>query len=207
MRQHFSAFALFALLAANMITTSYAASASSDPAARQVDAFHAALLDTMKRAKELGVQGRYNRLQPAVDAAFDFAAMTQMIVGPSWASISAADRKSISMHSAARPSPTTPRISMAIAGSSSLPARRCRTRGGDKIVSTQMTAPGKAPVPFIYRLDGAHGGWKIDDIYLDGFVSEVATRRSDFASTLKSGGAPALVQKLNALSDTMLKGG
>jgi phospholipid transport system substrate-binding protein len=79
-------------------------------------------------------------------------------------------------------------------------------RGGEKVVSTQMTAPGKAPIPFVYRLDNNHG-WKIDDVFLNGYVSEVATRRADFASTLKSGGAAALAQKLNTLSDNMLKGG
>ena len=183
------------------------AAASSDPAARQVDAFHAALLDTMKRAKELGVQGRYNRLQPAVDSAFDFATMTQAIVGPGWASMSAADRKSVIDAFRRLTIANYAKNFDGYGGEQFVTSPQVQTRGGDKIVSTQMTAPGKAPIPFIYRLDDSHGGWKIDDIYLNGFVSEVATRRSDFASTLKSGGAPALVQKLNALSDTMLKGG
>ena len=78
-------------------------------------------------------------------------------------------------------------------------------RGADKIVSTQMTAPGKAPIPFVYKMDNSRG-WKINDVFVNGYVSEVATRRSDFASTLRSGGASALVQKLNALSDNLLKG-
>ena len=71
------------------------AAATNDPAAKTVEAFHAVLLDTMKHAKELGVQGRYKKLEPAVDVAFDFSAMTQAIVGPGWATISAADRKSV----------------------------------------------------------------------------------------------------------------
>jgi phospholipid transport system substrate-binding protein len=55
-------------------------------------------------------------------------------------------------------------------------------------------------------MDNAHGGWKIDDILLNGYVSEVATKRSDFAATLKSGGASGLAQKLNTVSDNLLKG-
>ena len=78
-------------------------------------------------------------------------------------------------------------------------------RAGEKIVSTQLTSPGKTPVPFLYRMDDAHGGWKVDDVLLNGYVSEVATKRSDFAATLKSGGAAALAQKLNAVSDNLLK--
>src|ERR1051326_4158738 len=73
---------------------SAAPAAASDPV-KQVETFHAALLDSMKSAKSLGVQGRYNKLAPAVDASFDFPAMTQAIVGPDWASMSETDRKSI----------------------------------------------------------------------------------------------------------------
>ena len=182
------------------------AAASNDPAARSIDAFHAALLDTMKRAKELGVQGRYNRLQPAVDAVFDFATMTQAIVGPDWTSMSASDHKSIIDAFRRLTIANYAKNFDGYSGEQFVTAPQVQERGGDKVVSTQMTAPGKAPIAFIYRLDDSHGGWKIDDIYLEGFVSEVATRRSDFASTLKSGGAPALAQKLNALADNLLKG-
>ena len=69
-----------------------------------------------------------------------------------------------------------------------------------------MTRPRNAAVPFVYKLDNDHGGWKIDDIFLNGYVSEVATKRSEYAATLKSGGAASLAQKLNALADANLKG-
>jgi phospholipid transport system substrate-binding protein len=49
------------------------------------------------------------------------------------------------------------------------------------------------------------GTWKVIDIYLNGFVSELATRRSDFGSTLSSGGAQALVKKINELADNAMK--
>jgi phospholipid transport system substrate-binding protein len=52
----------------------------------------------------------------------------------------------------------------------------------------------------------AAGGWKIIDVFLNGYVSELAMRRSDFASTLASGGAPALVAKMNQISDGLLSG-
>jgi phospholipid transport system substrate-binding protein len=183
------------------------AAATNDPAAKTVEAFHAVLLDTMKHAKELGVQGRYKKLEPAVDAAFDFSAMTQAIVGPGWATISAADRKSVI--DALR------RTTIAnyagnfdgYNGEQFVTDPQVQDRGGQKIVSTQMTRTGNTPVSFIYKLDSSHGGWKIDDVYANGFVSQVATKRSEYAATLRSGGAAALAQKLNALADSTLKGG
>ncbi len=49
------------------------------------------------------------------------------------------------------------------------------------------------------------GSWKILDVYLNGTISQLATRRSDFASTVSAGGAPALIKKINDLSDEQMK--
>src|SRR5271168_2142893 len=67
----------------------------TDPAAKQVATFHAALLDVMKRGPQLGMMGRYHALEPAIDAAFDFQVMLPFIVGPSWTSMSDADHKAL----------------------------------------------------------------------------------------------------------------
>jgi ABC-type transporter MlaC component len=45
------------------------------------------------------------------------------------------------------------------------------------------------------RLNGQ--SWLISDIYLDGAVSEVATRRSEFAAILKTEGIDGLIAALN----------
>jgi phospholipid transport system substrate-binding protein len=186
-------------------TTATATAGYTDPV-KTVDAFHATLLDTMKNAKALGVQGRYNKLAPVVDATFYLEAMTQAIVGPDWANISAADRKAIV--DAFRRTTIAGYASNfdGYNGEQFVTSPQVQDRGGDKVVSTQMTRPGNAPVSFIYKLDN-HGGWKIDDVFANGFVSQVATKRSEYAATLKSGGAAALAQKLNALADSNLKGG
>lgn len=186
-------------------TTATAPAAVSDPV-KTVEAFHAALLDSMKHARELGIQGRYNKLAPAVDAAFDLPAMTQAVVGPDWSNMSAADRKTITDAFRRTTIADYARNFDGYNGEQFVTSSQVQDRGGEKIVSTQMTRPGKDPVPFVYKLDN-RGGWKIDDVYANGFVSQVATKRSEFAATLKSGGAAQLAQKLNALADATLKGG
>ncbi len=40
-------------------------------------------------------------------------------------------------------------------------------------------------------------GWLISDIYLDGAISEVATRRSKFATILRKNGIDGLIAALN----------
>ncbi|MBV8799372.1 MAG: ABC transporter substrate-binding protein [Alphaproteobacteria bacterium] len=192
--------------ATQAVATSTPTAVMTDPV-KQVEAFHAALLDSMKNAKQLGVQGRYNKLAPAIDASFDFAAMTEAIVGPQWGSMPEADRKSVIEAFRRTTIANYARSFDGYNGEQFVTNPQVQDRGGEKVVSTQMTRPGNTPIAFIYKLDNAHGGWKIDDIFANGFVSQVATKRSEYAATLKSGGAALLAQKLNAQADASLKGG
>ena len=45
--------------------------------------------------------------------------------------------------------------------------------------------------------------WLISDIYLDGAISEVATRRSEFAAILRTDGVDGLVAALNRKADIL----
>lgn len=176
----------------------------TDPAAKQIRSFYDALLSSMKSAKTLDVNGRYKKLEPAVDAAFDFPDMTRMTVGPKWETMSAADRAAL----------TSAFRRMTIAdyahnfdgynGESFEVSANVPERSGDKVVSSKFVIPDKMPIPFLYRMHKTDKGWQIIDIFLNGYVSEVATRRADFASTLETGGAQALARKLNALTDKTL---
>ncbi len=179
--------------------------ALSDPAAKQIRDFYDVLLATMKDAKALGVNGRYKKLEPAIDAAFDFATMTKRTVGPQWDSMPQPDRDKLI--AAFR------RLTIAdyahnfdgYGGETFVVDPTVQERKGDKVVSSKMIVPGKQAIPFVYRMDQTPKGWKIVDIFLNGYVSEVATRRADFAATLKNGGAGALAQKLDAMTDKTLK--
>ena len=49
------------------------------------------------------------------------------------------------------------------------------------------------------------GDWKAEDVYLDGTISQLAVRRSEFTAILSSEGADGLLTKLKAQSDGLLK--
>jgi phospholipid transport system substrate-binding protein len=51
------------------------------------------------------------------------------------------------------------------------------------------------------RLNG--DSWLISDIYLDSAISEVATRRSEFAAILKTDGIDGLIAALNRKADIL----
>ena len=48
------------------------------------------------------------------------------------------------------------------------------------------------------------GTWKIIDVYT-GSISQLTTRRSDFAASLASGGAQGLISHLNTLVENQMK--
>jgi hypothetical protein len=57
----------------------------------------------------------------------------------------------------------------------------------------------RVKVDYMMRRNG--DSWLISDIYLDGAISEVATRRSEFAAILKSQGIDGLIAALNRHPD------
>ena len=65
----------------------------ADPAVAQVQGFYDALLASMKSGGS--AKSRYEKLKPAVEKAFDLPGMTATAVGPTWASLSDADKKAL----------------------------------------------------------------------------------------------------------------
>jgi class 3 adenylate cyclase len=59
------------------------------------------------------------------------------------------------------------------------------------------------PVNVDYMMRRQGDSWLISDVYLDGAISEVATRRSEFAAILKSQGIDGLIAALNRKADIL----
>jgi phospholipid transport system substrate-binding protein len=178
----------------------------TDPAGKQVEAFYATLVDSMRNAKELGVEGRFKKLEPVVEATFDLPEMARLTVGPSWMSMAEPERQDVV---AAFRRMTIANYASSFDGYDGQKFEvdpNVMERNGDKIVRSAMNAPGKSPVQFVYRMHQAGGSWKATDVFLNGAISQVATRRSDFSSTLQSGGGKALAAKVNTLADNLMRG-
>ncbi len=65
---------------------------------------------------------------------------------------------------------------------------------------TTLTVPGEQPVAISYRLRQSGGAWKIVDVFYKNAISQIATRRSDFAGILQKQGARGLIAHLDALA-------
>ena len=78
-------------------------------------------------------------------------------------------------------------------------------RGTDHYVSSKLVTSDQT-VTFIYRMRQFGSSWKIIDVLLDGSISQLNVYRSDFAATMKAGGAAGAGQEdRRASADKALK--
>jgi phospholipid transport system substrate-binding protein len=71
------------------------------------------------------------------------------------------------------------------------------------MVNSQIVKANGEPVKINYLMRRNGESWLISDIYLDGAISEVATRRSEFAAILKNEGIDGLIAALNRKADLL----
>ena len=175
-----------------------------DPATPAVQGFYATLLECMKGGKTLGAQGRYDKLKPVIERTFDLSTMVKYAVGPAWSTTSAEDQKALT------DAFTRMTVAQYAGNFSSFDGEKftvepkAEIRGTDHYVKTALVAKDQT-VAFIYRMRQFGSDWRIIDILLDGSISQLSVYRSDFAATLKAGGAAALVKKIDGLADKALK--
>lgn len=175
------------------------------PPVSAIDAFDEALLATMKQAKALGVKGRYEKLKAVVGATFDFPAMTQTAVGATWPEIPAAKQSALIEAFERMTAATYAHNFDDYNGERFEVDPHTRPRRDFQVVHSTMIRPNQEPVTFDYLMHQVNSDWKAVDIYYSGTVSQLAQRRSEFAAVLRSRGPDGLLQRLNELSDQLLK--
>jgi phospholipid transport system substrate-binding protein len=167
-----------------------------------VQGLYDALLGTMKNGRILGQSGRFTQLEPVIRRSFDIASMTRLSVGPFWAGLTEGQRQQVS-ESFGR-------------YISAIYADRFDSYAGQKLevtgeqpapsgvmVKSQIVKASGEPVRVDYMMRRSGDNWLISDIYLDGAISEVATRRSEFAAILKNDGIDGLIAALNRKADIL----
>jgi phospholipid transport system substrate-binding protein len=180
----------------------YPADAAPASGGDTVQGLYEALLNTMKNGRTLGQSGRFTQLEPVIRRTFDISSMARLSVGSSWASLTEAQRQQM-----------TESFGRYI---SAIYADRFDSYAGQKLqvtgeqpvaagvmVRSQIVKANGEPVNVDYMMRRNGDSWLIFDIYLDGAISEVATRRSEFATILKSQGIDGLIAALNRKADIL----
>jgi phospholipid transport system substrate-binding protein len=168
-----------------------------------VSGFQDTLLATMKDAGPLGFEGRYKRLQPAMEAAFDLEQMTRIVVGARWAKLSDTERAQV-VDLFRRFSVSTYASEFSGYGGEQFEIGDDRAQPGlGTIVETRLVLKDDKPVALNYLLRQTPQGWKIVDIYLDGTISELARRRDEFASIIRTQGVDGLIALLKKKNEEL----
>jgi phospholipid transport system substrate-binding protein len=171
-------------------------------AAAHIQTYYQELMPTIQQAGRLSVRERDKRFGPAITAAFDLATMTRLAVGPAWKSFSPAQQAAVQE--------AFTRFIVAdyasqindYSGESFVvdPQTSPETRGGGEIVKTRLIQPGGRIVNINYLVRRG----RVIDVYLNGTISDLATRRDEFASIIASGGADGLIKRLQDRTQSLL---
>ena len=167
-----------------------------------VQGLYDTLLSTMKNARTLGQSGRFVKLEPVVRRTFDIASMARLSVGPSWSTMSESQRQKVTDGFGRYISAIYADRFDSYAGQKLQVTDEQPAAGGIMVHSLIVKANGE-PVKVDYLMRKNGDSWLIADIYLDGAISEVATRRSEFAAILKSEGVDGLIAALNRKADML----
>jgi phospholipid transport system substrate-binding protein len=156
----------------------------------------------MKEGQTLGPSGRFQKLGPITRKTFDVALMTRLAVGPGWGSLSSEQQQQLTGAFERYVAATYADRFDSYSGER-LEVVGPQTLGGNVIVQTRIVKSNGEAVGINYLMRRNGEDWQVSDVYLDGTISELATRRSEFASILRDRGIGGLISALNKKSDLL----
>jgi phospholipid transport system substrate-binding protein len=156
-----------------------------------------ALLAAMKQGPSLGFAGRKELLGPEIRNDLDLALMTRIVVGPCWKTLAPSDcDQLVEAFSEYSIDTYADQFSSYSGQRFEVDPNPTPTPKGDTIVHTKLFTGGADPVQLDYLMRKTGDRWRIIDVYLNGTISQMAARRSEYSGILSQGGAPALVALL-----------
>ncbi len=181
-----------------------AAFAGPDTPKEVIESYYAQLLKAMQNGPKLGYKGRYEMLKPWVEKTFDVALMAQASVGAYWDKMTADQRNQLI--DAFR--------NFTIANY----AHSFHSYDGEKFVTTDtketprkdiivysaiVKADGdKVSIDYLLRA-GGDKNYKVIDVFLDGSISQLATRRSEYTSVIRERGVDGLIAAIRKKADDL----
>ncbi len=185
------------VVALALLAAAPAGGAMDDPRA-PVEQLHAGLEQVMRQAEELGFKGRFELLDPILAEAYDLEWMAAKTLGRHW--------KKLSMEERARWAALFRQLTVATYADrfDGFDGERFETLSvepsaqGTTLVHTRVVPADDDPVSLDYRVRLRADRFRIIDVYLDGTLSELALRRSDYSALVKREGFDALVSAVQA---------
>lgn len=161
-----------------------------------IEHLHDVLLATMREAEELGFQGRLERIRPAVTELYDFGFMAEKSVGLGWRQLDAPAREQL-VDAFSQLAIATYAARFDGHGGAHFETLSVQPASHETVlVKTRIVRGSGETVALDYRMRPVAGRWRIIDVFLDGTVSELALRRSEYSGLLKRAGFDALLDAI-----------
>jgi phospholipid transport system substrate-binding protein len=185
------------LAPAAILSVAFLSSAvAADEPQQVIERLHAALLDVMRNAADLGYEGRYRELEPVLGESYDFPFMIRIAVGPAWRELAEDQRGRITELF------TEMSIATYAARFDGYDGERFEVLADEPaprdtvLVHSRIVLSDEEPVELSYLLKKFDNDWRIIDVLLEARYSELARQRAEFAAVLRNGGVPDLVATL-----------
>lgn len=162
-----------------------------------VERLHSALIDVMRHADALEDGGRRKALTPVLESSFDLTNMAARSLGHHWKKLEGGERKRFARAFRQLTIATYAARFDGYSGESFETLSVEPSIRETRIVHTVLHTADDA-IQLDYRVHKTHGGYRIIDVYLNGTVSEIALRRSEYTAKLKRDGFEALVSALES---------
>lgn len=173
-------------------------SRAEETATKTVERLNAAIAEILPKAEQLGYAGRFERLKPAVEQAFDVEFMAERSLGKHWKDLKDEQKKEwlaafrdfmVANYAANLNKDTGQRFE--VVGEEAAEHETVLVRG-------RVVDPAAPPFDLTYRLHRTPKGPRIIDVQIKNTVSELALRRADFTSVVARDGFDALLTTLRS---------
>ncbi|GJE09006.1 MULTISPECIES: MlaC/ttg2D family ABC transporter substrate-binding protein [Methylobacterium] len=191
---------LAATLIAASIFVPVQAWAADDPAVQTVRDLYAAFSTALKDGPG-PLPARVDAVGPALDKAFDFPAMARVAVGSKWSSFTPDQQEAVTDAFKRSLIVTYANRLARAAGGKFEVTPKIEERGSQRVVPTRVTTSDGDDSAVDFVVNDSN---RIQDVLLNGDVSEIAAQRNALSAPLKSGGADGVVKFLRQRADGML---
>lgn len=183
--------------------TGAAKAADATPSA-VITKFQGALIEAMKDAKSLGVKGRYDRLVTPIEDTFNMRLMSGISAASHWKEASDAQRASLTDAFRRMSVATLAAMATGYSGQTFEVLGEKAGPQGTVIVDTRLVDTDGSKISIAYVGRQFDGRWRFIDLIVDNEISELKTRESEYARTLKDSGINGLIALLDTKSNEIL---
>ena len=181
-----------------LIAWGYGVNAFAGEATHVVTELQDSIMTIMKKGRDLGYAGRYQRISPTVEKTHDLDTVARLVVGRHWKKLDANQRSAfIETFKDLSISTYAGRFKEHGGEQFTILSEQPLKRGNRKLVTSRFVKSDGETLTFAYILHRVQDQWKIISVSVNG-VSDLALKRAEYGGILRKDGFPTLIERLKS---------